>query len=138
MPRRAVETDRLSLADLLSAADICPAFNDKKAELYASQEWQDRANSTAVFLAQVEEITGIVNVTLENFYDVWDPISCQISHKLVTNKDILANFAQIQALADWVRRRKLPYLLGSPLPHRHKGREQAGGTGLVQTDAGGR
>jgi hypothetical protein len=94
---------RLSLADLLSAADICPAFNDKKAELYASQEWQDRANSTAVFLAQVEEITGIVNVTLENFYDVWDPISCQISHKLVTNKDILANFAQIQALADWVR-----------------------------------
>ena len=103
MPRRAVETDRLSLADLLSAADICPAFNDKKAELYASQEWQDRANSTAVFLAQVEEITGIVNVTLENFYDVWDPIACQIAHKLVTNKDILANFAQIQALADWVR-----------------------------------
>ncbi len=92
-----------SLADLLSAADICPAFNDKKAELYASQEWQDRANSTAVFLAQVEEITGIVNVTLENFYDVWDPISCQISHKLVTNNHILENFAQIQALADWVR-----------------------------------
>jgi hypothetical protein len=103
MPQRAVETDRLSLADLLSAADICPAFNDKKAELYASQEWQDRANSTAVFLAQVEEITGIVNVTLENFYDVWDPISCQISHKLVTNNHILENFAQIQALADWVR-----------------------------------
>lgn len=77
MPTSTVEPEQ-SVA--LEGWTSCSAFNDANIQLHQSDEWKQKEEEVAPFLDSLKPIVSGRQVTLDNFYNVFDFINVQSIH----------------------------------------------------------